>query len=135
MMTSEAKLHEIIEKFRGEWETKTDWGIVKVALRPLRIHYGKTKGTPDEMLVVNISFPVLGESVTLRAPVLIELESEAGIAGSEDDLRKYSKRTQIGEQESYIELPMIVVGKERKTKNISIPVNIKVNMKEIPKSF
>lgn len=133
-MTSEAKLYDIIEKLRGEWDIKTNRGYVKVALRPLRIHYGKTKGTPDEMLVANISFPLLGESVNLQAPILIELESVGGIAGSEDDLRKFSRRTQAGEQESYIELPMLVIGKERKTKSVSMPINVKINMREVPKS-
>jgi hypothetical protein len=134
-MVSEAKLHESIEKLRGEWEIKTNWGNVKVAFRPLRIHYGKAKGTPDEMLVVNVSFLVLGEQADLQAPVLIELERVSGIAGSEDDLRKFSKRTQAEEQESYIELPMLVIGRERKSKSVRIPVNVQVNMRELPMSL
>lgn len=116
-MSNEARLHEIAEKLRGEWEIKTNWGIIKVAFRPLRLHYRSVKRTPDEIINIRISFPLFGEWVALEAPVLLELE-KGGIQATLTDVRKYSERSQTGEQESYVKLPMLVVGKERKEKKV-----------------
>jgi hypothetical protein len=135
MMSSEAKLHEIVEKLRGEWEIRTDWGKIRVAFRPLRIHYGSAKGVPDELIIVEVSFPLLGEWVFLQAPVLLEVEEKGGISASLEDLRKFAERSQAGEQESHVTLPMIVIGNERKSKTKDILLNIIVDIKEIPKSL
>lgn len=132
-MSDEAKLHEIVEKIRGVWEIETDWGIIKVAFRPLRIHYKSIKGVPDEIINIEISFPLFGEWISLEAPVLLELE-KGGIEASLDDLRKFSERSQTGEQESYVKLPMLIIGRERKSKNFNILLSVRVDMREIPKS-
>jgi hypothetical protein len=133
-MSDEAKLHEIVEKLRGEWEIKTNWGIVKVAFRPSRIHYAAVKGTPDEIIVSRVTFPLFGEWISLEAPVLLELEKKGGMAASLDDLRKFSERSQAGKQESYVKLPMIVIGKEKKSKSVNIPLDVRIDIKEVPKT-
>jgi hypothetical protein len=134
-MGSEAKLHDIIENLRGEWEIKTSWGIIKVAFRPLRIHYTSAKGVPDELIIVNMSFSLFGEWPSLQVPILLEVEEKGGIVASLEDLRKFSERSRTGEQESYVKLPMLVIGKERKSKTEQILLNIEVNIKEVPKSI
>lgn len=133
-MSNEAKLHEATERFRGEWEMETDWGVIRVAFRPLRIGYGTAKGTPDEIIIMNMSFPLFGEWLTLQAPILLEMEEEGGLPASLEDLRKFSERTRSGEQESHLELPMMVIGKIRKSSSIDTVLKAVVKLKEVPKS-
>lgn len=133
-MSNEAKLHEASERFRGEWEIETDWGIIRLSFKPLRIGYGTAKGTPDEIIIVNTSFPLFGEWMTLQAPILLEMEEEGGIPASLEDLRKFSQRSRSGEQESYLELPMMVIGKDRKSSGVDTVLKAAVKIKEVPKS-
>ena len=134
MMTNEAKLHDIVERLRGEWEVETNWGVIRVALWPERIGYGTAKGTPDEIVVTSISFPLFGQWLNVQAPVLIELERGGGLEESMDDIQKFSKRSCAGEQENHINLPMLVVGTVRKAKSIDIPLKVRVEIKEVPGS-
>lgn len=134
-MSNEAKLHEAAERFRGEWEIETDWGVIRVAFRPQRIGYGTAKGTPDEIIIMNMSFPLFGEWMTLQAPILLEMEEEGGMPASLEDLRKFSERTRSGEQESHLELPMIVIGKNRKSSSIDTVIKAGIKLKEVPKSI
>ena len=133
-MSSEAKLHEATERFRGEWEIKTDWGMIRLSFRPLRIGYGTAKGTLDEIIIMNISFPLFGEWMTLQAPILLEMEEEGGLPASLEDLRKFSERTRSGEQESHLELPMMVIGKNRKNSSVDTVIKAGIKLKEVPKS-
>jgi len=133
-MGNEAKLHEAAERFRGEWETETDWGVIRVSFRPQRIGYGTAKGTPDEIIVMNVSFPLFGEWMTLQAPILLEMEEEGGTRASLEDLRKFSERTRSGEQESHLALPMMVIGKNRQSSSVNTVVKAEVRIREVPKS-
>lgn len=138
MMSSEAKLHEYVEKLRGKWTIKTDWGEIIVNFRPYRIGYGTRKGTPDELLIVKLSFPLLGEDASLQIPILLEMEEKSGMAASIADLEKFLKRMQAGEEEDiyykYTEIPMFAIGKKRKGKIKDVPLRAKVKIKEIPKN-
>ncbi|MCL0094289.1 hypothetical protein M1N58_00095 [Dehalococcoidales bacterium] len=133
-MTGETKLHDIVERLRGEWEVETNWGVIRVALWPERIGYDTAKGTPDEIVVTSISFPLFGQWLNVQAPVLIELERGGGLEESMDDIQKFSKRSCAGEQENHINLPMLVVGTVRKAKSIDIPLKVRVEIKEVPGS-
>lgn len=131
-MVSEATLHENVEKLRGEWEIKTGWGVIRVALRPLRVGYGTKKGRPDEFLIVEVSFPIFGERIHLQAPVLLEAEN-GGLSPGLEDLKEFSRRTSAGEQESHIKLPMIISGKERKPhRKVNVVTTAKIDVREIP---
>jgi hypothetical protein len=134
-MGDEARLHDIIENRRGEWEIKTSWGTIKVAFRPLRIHYTSAKGVPDELIIAEVSFCLFGEWISLQAPILLEVEEKGGTAASLEDLRKFSERSCTGEQKSYVKLPMLVIGKERKSRTEQILLNIEVNITEVSKSI
>ncbi|MCL0082011.1 hypothetical protein M1N89_02180 [Dehalococcoidia bacterium] len=47
----------------------------------------------------------------LSVPVLIEVATKGGWSGdAKVDLEKFCERTISGEQQSYLEIPMIVVG-------------------------
>jgi len=138
MMSSEAKLHEYVEKLRGEWAIKTDWGKITVAFRPYRIGYGTRKGRPDELLIVKVTFPLFGEDASLQVPVLLEMEEKSGMPASLEDLEKFLKRMLSGEEEDiyykYTEIPMFAIGKKRREKIEDVPLRAKVKIKEIPKN-
>jgi len=138
MMDDEAKLHENVEKLRGEWSIKTDWGKIVIKFRPYRIGYGSKKGRPDELLVVSVSFPLFGEELVLQVPVPLELESKAGMPASFKDLEIWLERMQKREEEDiyykYVEIPMIVVGKKRQEKTKEISLRAKVKIKEVSKN-
>ncbi|MEM4201562.1 MAG: hypothetical protein QXR91_08450, partial [Nitrososphaerales archaeon] len=87
---------------------------------------------PDEIIGVKVSFPLFGEWASLEAPVLLELE-KGGMEASLEDLRKFSERSRTGEQESYVKLPMLVVGKQGKNKSVKILLNVGVDLREVPK--
>jgi hypothetical protein len=134
-MNGEGKLHEHIEKMRGEWNVKTDWGSITLNFKPYRIGYSSKKGTPDELLIVGISFPVLGEDLSLQIPVLLELENKGGMPASLEDAEKFVKRMLSGEEEDlyykYTETPMLVIGLKRRNKIIDAPLRAKIKIKEI----
>jgi len=138
MRNNEAKLHESVEKLRGEWSIKTDWGKIVIKFRPYRIGYGSKKGRPDELLIVNVSFPLFGEELVLQVPVLLELESKSGMPASLKDLEIWLERMQKGEEEDiyykYAEIPMIAIGKKRREKTKDIPIRAKVKIKEVSRN-
>lgn len=135
-MNGESRLHEHIEKLRGEWEIQTNWGKITISLRPYRIGYGAKKGTPDELLVINVAFPLLGEEASLQMPVLLEMEEKGGTPASLEDAEKFVKRMLTGEEEDiyykYTETSMFVVGIKRRSKIIDAPLRAKIKIKEIP---
>lgn len=132
-MSDESRLHTAAERFRGEWMVETEWGLVKLSLRPFRIGYKSLRGTPDEIIVMKVTLPLFGKWVSVEAPILLEMEREGGTPAAMDDLRKFSERTCSGEQESHLSLPLIVVGKERKNRAPEIiTVRSKVNINEVP---
>ncbi|GAG37011.1 unnamed protein product, partial [marine sediment metagenome] len=125
-----------VEKLRGKWSIRTDWGMITVTLRPLRIGYSSRKGTPDEILIVGMSFSLLGEEMFLQVPVLLEMEEGGGLPASLEDAVKFVTRMLSGEEEDiyykYLEVPMLVVGKARRSKVIDLPLRSKIRIKEIP---
>lgn len=138
-MNGEGKLHEYIEKMRGEWNVKTDWGKITLNFRPYRIGYSSKKGTPDELLIVGVSFPLFGEDASLQIPVLLELEEKGGMPASLEDAEKFVKRMLSGEEEDlyykYTETPMFVIGVKRRNKTIDVPLRAKIKIKEIPSTL
>ncbi len=129
-MSDEQKLHESIEKYRGKWEIKTDWGYIKVEFFPKRIGFGSKKGTPDEILITKITLPILGKIVNIQMPILLEAETKGGLNGALSDLSKFSERNLKEGEDSYIEIPMLVIGKEQNTKRKNIQLKCTVNIEE-----
>lgn len=129
-MSDEQKLHECIEKYRGKWEIKTDWGYIKVEFLPKRIGFGSKKGTPDEILITKITLPILGKTVNIQVPILLEAETKGGLDGALIDLFKFSERNLKEGEDSYVEIPMLVIGKEHHTKRIYVQLRCAVNIEE-----
>lgn len=135
-MSGESRLHERVERLRGKWEIKTNFGKIVLSIRPYRIGYSTKKGTPDELLIVNVTFPIFGEEASFQMPILIEMEEKGGTPASLEDLEKFVKRMLIGEEEDiyykYAETPMFVIGVKRRSKTIDAPLRTKINIREIP---
>lgn len=129
-MSDEQKLHESVEKYRGEWEIKTEWGYIKVEFLPKRIGFGTKKGTPDEILITKVVFPILGKTVNIQVPVLLEAETKGGLDAALTDLLKFSERNLKEGEDSYVEIPMLVIGKEHHTRRENIQLKCTVNIEE-----
>ncbi len=129
-MSDEQKLHESVEKYRGEWEIKTEWGYIKVEFLPKRIGFGTKKGTPDEILIAKVVFPILGRTVNIQVPVLLEAETKGGLDAALTDLLKFSERNLKEGENSYVEIPMLVIGKEHHTRRKNIQLKCSVNIEE-----
>jgi hypothetical protein len=135
-MSDEGRLHDSVERLRGEWTIKTQWGAITVALRPYRVGYGSKKGTPDELLLFRVTFPLFGEEVSLQLPIFLEMEASGGMPASIDDIEKFVKRMASGEEEDiyykYAEVPMFAIGKKRATRTADIMLRAKIKMREVP---
>ena len=107
----EVRLSRILGRMRSESQAVFPWG--KMDIRVDHINYSAGgKGCPDSLLVIRMTLPVLGELVSIQAPVLIEAE-KAGMSAAIEDLEKFCKRsmrgTLEGGQSSFVEIPMLVV--------------------------
>lgn len=131
--SEEMELHRRVQQIEGKHEVKTDWGKIVITFDAIP-NYAGGKGCPDEILTVNVKFAILGTEVELSTPVLIELE-KIGYPGAEEDIRKFCERSISGEQKSYLEIPMIVVGGDnyRKLRNQQRMLTARVNITQVPK--
>lgn len=131
--SEEMEFHRKMQQIEGKHEVKTDWGKIVITLDAIP-NYAGGKGCPDEILVVKVKFAILGTDVELLTPVLIELE-KIGYPGAEEDIRKFCERSISGEQKSYLEIPMIVVGGDnyKKLKNQNRILTARFNIVQIPK--
>jgi hypothetical protein len=129
----EAEFHRKMKKIEGKYQVKTDWGKVAITLDAIP-NYAGGKGCPDEILVVKVKVPILGTDIELSTPVLIELE-KIGYSGAKEDLNKFCERSIIGEQNSYLEIPMIIVGgdKYKKLRSQKRKLSTRVNITQVPK--
>jgi len=131
----EKELHKKIQKVEGRYEVKTDWGEMIVTLRAVP-NYAGGKGCPDEILTLAVVLPVLGTHVELAAPILIEAE-KAGHSAALADLEKFCDRSVSGEQRSYLNIPMIVVGGQdyRKPKPVERQLKARFNITQVPREI
>lgn len=129
----EMELHRKMKEIEGDYEVKTDWGKIVITLDAIP-NYAGGKGCPDEILAVKVKFAILSTDVELSSPVLIELE-KIGYSGAEEDIKKFCERSISGEQKSYLEIPMIIVGGDayRKLKPQHRQLVARVNITQVPK--
>ncbi len=133
MGKDEAKFHRKMKEIEGKWQVKTEWGSIEIALEAIP-NYAGGKGCPDEILVVKIKIPILGTDIELSIPILIELE-KVGYPGAKEDLNKFCARSISGDQKSYLEIPMIVIGGDnyRKVGSEKKELSARVNIVQVPK--
>lgn len=129
----EMELHRKMQEIEGKYEAKTDWGKIVITLDAIP-NYAGGKGCPDEILAVKVEFAMLGTDVELSIPVLIEAE-KAGYSDAMVDLNKFCERSISGEQKSYLEIPMIVVGGDnyKKLKSLHRQLVARFSMTQVPK--
>ncbi len=131
--SEEMIFHRKMKQIEGKYEAKADWGKIVMTLDAIP-NYAGGKGCPDEILVVKVKFAILGTDIELSTPVLIELE-KIGHAGAEEDLNKFCKRSISNEQESYLEIPMVIVGGDhyKKLKSQRKQLTARINITQVPK--
>ncbi|MCL0074256.1 hypothetical protein M1O50_05245 [Dehalococcoidia bacterium] len=131
----EMEFHRKMQEIEGKYEVKTDWGNIVITLDVIP-NYAGGKGRPDEILVVKLDFAILGTDVKLSVPVLIEVATKGGWSGdAKVDLEKFCERTISGEQQSYLEIPMIVVGGDsyKKLESKKGQLTARFNITQVPK--
>jgi len=133
MGREEADFHKKMQKFEGRYQIKTDWGKIAITLDAIP-NYAGGKGCPDEILTIKVEFAIFGTDVQLSVPVLIELE-KVGYTGAEKDLNKFCERSIIGEQKTYLEIPMLIIGGDdyKKLKSQQRQLTARVNITQVPK--
>lgn len=131
--SDEMVFHRKMQQVKGKYEAMADWGKIVMTLDAVP-NYAGGKGCPDEILVVKVKFAILGTDIELSTPVLIELE-KIGHAGAEQDLTKFCERSIINEQESYLEIPMVIVGGDnyKKLKSQRRQLTARINITQVPK--
>lgn len=106
----ELKLSRVLGQMEGQSEFVFPWGKGTISIKYVNYSAGGS-GCPDSLLLVKVSMPVMGENVSLQAPILVEAE-KAGIGAAIQDLDKFCERSTRGAMEnggsSFVELPMLV---------------------------
>ena len=130
MNECERRLHNFLEKsgYRDSWEIKTGWGKIKVNFSPERIGFGTKKGRPDELLIIKLTFNVLGKTLEVQAPVVMECEEGGGIDEALKDLYEGKHR------KDYLKIPMLVLGKKFDNDEAQIDMKADIKILEIPSS-
>jgi len=127
----EIRLSRILSKMRGASEAAFSWGKMNINVEYINYSAGG-KGCPDSLLVLYITLPVLGEEVSIQAPILIEAE-KAGMSAAMEDLKKFCRRSMRGPLEgggsSFIEIPMLVVTERPKPRQKKESAILKVLFK------
>lgn len=131
--SDEVMIHRRMKRIEGTSEFQADWGKVTITLNAIP-NYAGGKGCPDEILTVAVKFAILGTDLELSIPVLIEGE-KSGYSNAVTDLRKFCKRSISGEQNSYLEIPMVVIGGRnyRRLKPLEGNVKARFTRTQIPR--
>lgn len=107
----ELKLSRTLGEMEGESEFASPWGKVRISVVYVNYSAGGS-GCPDSLLILKVSMPVLGQNVSVQAPILIEAE-KAGTSAAIRDLDKFCERSTKGALEggasSFVEIPLLVV--------------------------
>ena len=129
---AEMEFHRKMKAIEGKYEVRTDWGKIAITLDAIP-NYAGGKGCPDEILTVNVKFAILGTDIELLTPVLIEL-GKVGYSDAVVDLNKFCKRSISGEQKSYLEIPMIIVGGDdyKKLRSREKQLTARFNLTQVP---
>lgn len=106
--SDEILIHKKAQMLSGTYKADAKWGSIQISLVAIP-NYAGGKGCPDEILQLRVEFPAFGTNIILSAPILIEGE-KAGISAAGVDVDKFCERSKTGEQNSYLKIPVIVIG-------------------------
>lgn len=129
----EIEVHRKVQKIQGKYEVQTQWGTIAITLDATP-NYAGGRGCPDEIATLRAEFAMLGADIQVSVPVLIEAE-KTGYGAAREDLDKFCQRSISGEQKSYIEIPMIIVGgdKYKELGSTQRELAARFNMTQVPK--
>ena len=118
--TEREKVRLIVERLENEIDGDLFLHDRKIgSVRTTRRGFGTELGSPDAVIWFEINVHVLGVSVALKMPVLVEAE-DAGLSAAKDDVRKFFER-------DFLEIPMVVIGKRGdKRKDSTTEATVKV---------
>lgn len=128
----ETEFHRKMKALEGEHEIKTKWGKINLQLEAIP-RFAGGRGRPDEILLVKTELSFIGATAKAVVPVLIEL-AETGFNDAKVDLEEYCNRSVSGNELSYLEVPMIIIGnayKELAPREKQVVA--KFNLIEVPK--
>ncbi len=108
-MKDEHELDLLLHKMRGRSLATFRWGSVDVVFDHINFSAGG-RGSPDSLLLVDVTLPLFGTQVTAKIPIALEAE-KGGMEAAIQDLDKFTKRSTSGEP-SYLSLPMLVLSKK-----------------------
>lgn len=134
MPKQEEKFHRELQRKNSRYEIDSEFGKVKLSFTAIP-NYSNGEGRPDEIEEIQLSFKLFNENIDVSIPILIELE-ESGYYSAKEDLVGFSERSLSERQISYLKLPFIVIGGDRRKVNISIEkraVLVKFTPFQIPK--
>lgn len=131
--SEEMVLHRKMQEIEGKYDVETKWGKMVVTLDAIP-NYAGGKGCPDEIVTVRVKFALWGTDIELSTPILIEGE-KAGYSAALADLDKFCERSILGEQKTYLEIPMIIIGggSYKKVKSIERQLIARFNATQVPK--
>jgi hypothetical protein len=131
--SEEKEVHTKIHKIVGKYNLETEWGKIVIILDAIP-NYAGGKGCPDEIVTMKVKFALWGTDIELSAPILIEAE-KAGYSAALLDLDKFCERSVSGEQKSYLDIPMIIIGgtSYKKLRSIERQLRTRFNMTQVPK--
>ena len=81
-------------------------------------------------MITKLVFPILGKTVNIQVPILLEDETKGGLDAALTDLSKFSERNLKEGADSFVEIPMLVIGKEHRNKKKEIQLKCTVTIDE-----
>jgi hypothetical protein len=106
----ELKLSRTLGQMEGESEFVFPWGRGIIQVKYINYSAGGS-GCPDSLIILKVSMPILGQTISAQVPILVEAE-KAGMGAAIQDLDKFCERSKKGTLEgggsSFIEVPMLV---------------------------
>ena len=81
-------------------------------------------------MITKLVIPILGKTVNIQVPILLEDETKGGLDAALTDLSKFSERNLKEGANSFVEIPMLVIGKEHRTRKKEIQLKCTVTINE-----
>lgn len=129
-MKDEHELDLLLHRMKGHSQASFVWGSVDIAFNHINFSAGG-RGSPDSLLLLDVTLPLFGTTVTAKIPIALEAE-KGGMEDAIQDLDKFTLRSTNGEP-SYLSLPMLVLSKKStgKTRSEFRNIRARFEIKEV----